>query len=314
MPLPDAAESYYRRQQRISLSTLALARRLWAKLGEGDFDAAWRTLGPQLLVVLMSGQRAAVDQAAAYVPAVLDELNVDSDPVGALAPAGFVGYASDGRALDSLLYQPIIRARTALGAGASLVDALGSGGALLDRIVSTQVVDAGRAAESVATAVRPEIPFFVRMLVLPSCDRCVVLAGRRYAWDAGFDRHPECDCRSIPCSEAVVGDLTVDPLAAIKSGKVTALSEADTLAITRDGADPYKVINAKRGMSTEQVFGQKLKVTTEGTSRRAGNRTVWARINGKNVKVRPRPQALYDMAAGDRVESERLLRLYGYIT
>lgn len=315
MPLPEAAESYYRTQQRISLSTLVLARRLWAKLGAGDFDEAWRALGPQLLVVLMAGQRSAVAQAVAYVPQVLDELNVNATPAAEVVPGALVGVASDGRPLDSLLYQAVVAARMALGRGVPLSRALGSGGAVLDRIVSTQVVDAGRAAESVASVVIPEVKMYVRMLVLPSCPQCAVLAGRRYYMmrDA-FERHPNCDCRHIPCTEAVVGDLTVDPMEAIRAGQVK-LSVADRKAILEDGADPAKVINAHRGLSTEQVFGRRLKVTTEGTgkrSRNAGAKTIQIVVDGKNVNVRLRPDAIYKIAGDDRAEAIRLLKLYGY--
>lgn len=315
MALPDAAASYYRDQQRISGSTVLLARRLWSRLGYGDFDQAWIRLGPLLLAALMTGQRAAVARAVDYVPVVLDELNINPDPVAEVAPAALVGIASDGRPLESLLYQTVIRTRTALGEGLPLVAALDSGQSLLDDIVSQQVVDAGRAAESVATVVRPEVTGYIRMLNLPSCQRCVVLAGHFYRWNAGFSRHPPtCDCRHIPATENVAGDLRTDPLAAIKAGRVTGLSAKDTRAIVEDGADVAKVINAHRGMSTEQVFGQRLKVTTEGTSRRAGNVTVRTKLDGKTVNVRLRPAAIYKLAGDNRTEAIRLLRQYGYLT
>ena len=46
-----------------------------------------------------------------------------------------------------------------------------------DRIVSALVSDAGRSAESVATAARPNVGY-VRFLSPPSCARCAILAGR----------------------------------------------------------------------------------------------------------------------------------------
>jgi hypothetical protein len=307
--LPDTATAYYRQQQRVSLSTLTLARRLWAKLGRGDFDQAWRTLGPQLLVVVAAGQTAAVAQAVDYVPAVLGELNISADPVARVVSGSLVGVASDGRALAGLLYQPVVATRTALGAGVDLAGSLQRGGALLDEIVSTQVVDAGRAAESIASVVRPAVTGYVRMLNLPSCPRCVALAGRHYRFNAGFQRHPRCDCRHIPVSESVAGDLTTDPRAAVESGLVKGLSKADTQAIA-DGADPAKVINAHRGMSSEQVFGEKLKVTAEGTSRRAGNSTV---PTNSGTPVRLRPESIYKLAGDDRAKALALLQKYGYI-
>jgi hypothetical protein len=303
MAPPDAAVDNYRAQQRISVSTLGLARRLWARLGVGDFDQAWKALGPQMLVVLMSGQQAAVQQSAEYVPAVLAEIGVDAAAVAEVVTRSLVGVASDGRNLADLLYQPIVQTRTALGQGMSLPDALTSGRHSLDRIVTTQVADAGRAATSVEQAVRPSATRWVRMLVPPSCDRCTILAGRVYKWDASFDRHERCDCTAIPADENVAGDLTTDPRAAIEAAyhgdpTVTGLSRADLKAIVEDGADPAKVVNAKRGMFTEQG----VKLTREGTKTR-----------GKSRAPRVRPESIYKLAGGDRAKAIQLLEKFGYI-
>ena len=65
-----------------------------------------------------------------------------------------------------------------------------------DRIVSALVSDAGRSAESVATAARPNVGY-VRFLSPPSCARCAILAGRVYRYSQGFQRHPGCDCTMV---------------------------------------------------------------------------------------------------------------------
>jgi hypothetical protein len=204
-PPPDAAVENYRTQQRISLSTLGLARRLWARLGAGDFDQAWKVLGPQMLVVLMSGQQAAVTQAGDYVPAVLDELGIDSGAEATVAGRSLIGVASDGRGLADLLYQPVVETRTALGQGSTLEQALTQGRSSLDRIVTTQVTDAGRAAESLEAVVRPSVTHYVRMLVPPSCSRCAILAGRVYKSATPFQRHPHC----FPAGVVVSGPQVV---------------------------------------------------------------------------------------------------------
>lgn len=296
MALPDAATAYYQAQQRVSASTLVLARRLWATLGQGDFDQAWRALGPQLMVVLMAGQQASAAQAVAYVPAVLNELNIDAEPVAQVSVRSLVGVASDGRPLDSLLYQTVVRTRTALGQGETLAASLQSGGALLDDIVAMQVVDAGRAAETLESVVRPKVTRYARMLVPPSCARCAILAGHVYGWHADFKRHPGCDCRKIPANESVAGDLTTDPRAAVESGRVTGLSKADTQAVL-DGADPRKVVNSSRGMYSEQG----LKLTREGTMTKGAKR------------VRLRPESIYKITGNDRAEALRLLQHHGYV-
>lgn len=303
--LPQAAAEHYDRQQRLSLLTVAGARRLWARLGQGDFDVAWLVLGPQLFALLSAAQLTAARESAAYVATVLDELGIAAEPVAALAPASLAGVASSGSPLADVLYQPVIQTRTALGDGADMKSALQSGRNLLDGIMQTQVADAGRDAESVAITARPTVTGYVRMLSLPSCDRCAVLAGRHYRWSSGFLRHPRCDCRHIPATEDVAGDLTTDPRKAIESGQVTGLSKADHHAIVEDGADPGRVINAKgntkSGLSTAQVGGRKVKTTTVG-------------YRGKpRRQVRLRPESIYRIAGDDRAEALRLLKVHGYL-
>lgn len=294
-------------------------RRQWARLGEGDFDAAWATLGPRMLLLLQSGMVGSANQAAAYVPTVLDELGIDSDRVGAVGTAAIASSAADGRELAPLLYQAVVRTRTALGQGVGLAPALQSGAVLLDEIVETQVADAGRSATSVAMTASLAVTGWVRVLSLPSCDRCVVLAGRFYRWSDGFRRHPQCDCKHVPATGDIAQDLTTDPLGAIKAGQVKHLSVADRKAIVEDGADPFQVINAKRGMDTAQVYGKRVKYTTEGTTARgvagqiAGDlRKVKGEKLRRSQTVRLRPESIYEIA-DDRADALRLLRQFGYL-
>lgn len=309
MAEPQAAADHAKAAATITAATLAAMRRLWARLGTGNFDTAWRTLGPQLTMILTAGQLALAREASAYTLTAADEFGIAGASAGGLVPEALAGVASDGRALDSLLYEALIPVRTLLGQGGGLRVSLEVGQEHLDRMVTTQMADAGRAASSVETAVQRNVTGWVRMLTLPSCDRCAVMAGRFYRWNEGFDRHPRCDCKMIPADEDVAGDIRTDPLLAIKSGQVTGLSKADYKAIVEDGADVSQVINAKRGMSTEQVFGHRLKVTSEGTTRRGRARRAMG-----NAPVRLRPESIYKIAGADRNEVIRLLRHYGYIT
>jgi len=295
--LPDAAVAHDDQVRRLTLAVLLQIRRLWDRLGSGDWDAAWRTLGPQMLAVMVAGQVAAGRQADAYVAATVAQLGIDTATDGRVSPNGLAGTASDGRPLASLLYEPVIAARIA-GAAQNLdtAQALAAGRKHLDRIVTTQVMDADRAASSVAAVTHKAVTGWVRMAPPPCCPRCAILAGRFYRWSSGFDRHPGDDCTSIPATEDVAGDLTTDPRKLIESGKVHGLSAADTKAIVEDGADPARVINASRGMTT--AAGRK--ATTTGKAFRQGG-------------VRLRPESIYQLANGDRTEALRMLRRFGYI-
>lgn len=157
----------------------------------------------------------------------------------------------------------------------------------LERLVESLVQGSGRAAESVAIAVRPDI-YFVRYLSPPSCARCAVLAGRVYRWSQGFPRHPNCDCVMIPTTAAA--PYAQDPVEMFKQGLVTGLSKADTKAI-QDGASFDQVVNVRRRHAGLVESGRVLA--------RAG---------------KPTPEGIYRMAGDDREKAVALLAKYGYIT
>jgi hypothetical protein len=157
----------------------------------------------------------------------------------------------------------------------------------VERLAASLVQDAGRAAESVATAVRPRIGY-VRYLNLPSCSRCAVLAGRVYRWSSGFERHPNCDCTMVPTTVAN-DSLIQDPADLLDQGQVMGMSKADAQAVAQ-GADFAKVVNVRL--------------------RKAGLREA-GRVLGR--RGTPTPEGIYRMAS-DQTEAVALLRRYGYIT
>lgn len=303
MTVRAEAARHYTILQRIKAAAVSVARRQWRQLPPNDIVPAYQQqVGREVLAGLMLAQLAAADEADGYVGAVLRKLIGDgarSRREGRLIPDAFAGVAADGRPLESLLHLPVIRTLQLIEGGMSPRSALQVGENMLSQIVATETTDAGRTADGVAIAARPQLKGYVRMLTPPSCARCVILAGRVYRWSAGFQRHPNCDCIHIPVTEDVPEDLRTDPMAAFRAGQVRGLSKADEQAI-RDGADINQVVNARRGMYT--AGGKKF--TTEGTSRRG---------RGGRPRIRLRPEQIYREANGNREEAIRLLRLHGYI-
>lgn len=271
-------------------------RRVWARMGV-DFDTAWPQVAPRLVALVSGAQLGAATAGAAYIAAVLTETGQDADPVAEVAPRAFAGVASDGRELAPLLYGAVVQSKIAVGNGTPASVALEFGSRWIDGVVQTQVADAARGASQVAMAARPKVRGYVRMLNLPSCSRCVILAGKWFGWNDGFRRHPRCDCRHIPASEDMAGDLRTDPAAAVRAGQVTGLSAIDRRALD-DGADLNQVVNSRRGRSGM--------TTTEGTTRRgyASQRLVGRR--------RLTPNGIYRVAS-DRAEAIALLRANGYL-
>lgn len=301
MPTLEAVtESHARRQKNLARRTAVRLARLWGQISGGRIALDWRDLVPEAVAVLSTSQATAAASAGIYVDDALEAQGVFAAAEGRVIPARFAGVASDGRPLDTLLYEPVISTLSAIHQGQSLARARAHGLMRLDVIGRTQVADAGRAAESTAIAARPKVTGYVRMLSLPSCSRCIILAGRRYRWNQGFLRHPRCDCRHIPVSEDTDDDIRTDPKKAFESLSPAEQERAFTKAgaqSIREGADISQVVNARRGMQTATVFGRTVKTTTEAAGRR----------------LRLMPEQIFIEANGDRQEAIRLLRLHGYI-
>lgn len=181
----------------------------------------------------------------------------------------------------------------------------------IDRMVLSEITNAGRDAAGVEIAAEPLWTNYVRVLRPPSCPRCAILAGRIYRDNEGFLRHPECDCEHWPVTsweEAHDEGLVFSAQDAFNKGQIRGLSQADARAI-RDGADISQVVNAAQGMYTTSIFGRDgIKATTAGTTKQSA----WRRLN-PDRPIRLRPESIYHLADGDREEEIRLLKLYGLI-
>src|SRR5450756_544677 len=209
--LPSSAEAYAAAQRLEMNRAVAAVRRQWRRMGP-EFDQSYLTLEPTLLAVVRTAQERFVSGAADYIPAVLDEQGIKAAPLARVSTLPLIGVAGDGRPVDSLLYGAITGAKTAVGNGSTPFAALASSGQWLRATVGTLLSDTARQSEALHSGVRP-VTGYVRMLNGTSCPRCVVLAGKFFRRNTGFQRHPKCDCRHIPSTESLAGDMTVDPVA-----------------------------------------------------------------------------------------------------
>jgi hypothetical protein len=291
------AAAHADRQVSLARRTSAEIARLWRLVDRASIPSSWGALIPQAFAVLSTGQATAAAGAGMYVDDVLDVSGSAGEVAGRIRPQAFAGIASDGRPLASLLAEPGITALSQIKQGATPGRALSSGRYVLDAITRTQVADAGRTAVGAAIAARPQVRGYTRLVVGKTCPRCLILAGRFYRWNTGFQRHPRCDCRHVPVAEDAPGDVRTDPHAYFAAldvaGQDELLGKAGADAV-RAGADMAKVVNASRGMQT------------------AGGRLYTTEAAG----LRPRlmPEQIYREAGDDRAEAVRLLRLHGYIT
>lgn len=275
---------------------------------------------PRLTVILSAAQHRSASASGVYVSKALQAQGFDSPEVqDQVNAAGFAGIASDGRDLQSLLQSPLIQAFQALQQGANANQALSIGASILDRIVATQTIDAGRTADGVGIAASG-ITGYVRIAAPPCCGRCAVLGGEFYRWSAGFERHPYCDCYHMPVTDSRTRGLGKSGMELFRSGQIKGMSEADIKAV-KDGADLNQVINAHRGMMT--AGGRKF--THEGmTTRGLAGKRLQARAIERGFTpgtdafraaagVRLMPEQIYKEANGNRDEAIRLLRRFGFI-
>jgi len=349
----QVATAHYRRRTALARRVAGELARLWRQVDRQAISPSWASALPAAVEILGVGQALAAAEAEVYVDDVAAASRIAVSPAGRVVAQSLAGVASDGRDLAGLLYQPAITALTAIGQGATVPRALAGGRLSLDMIARTQIADAGRAADGLAVVARPELSGYVRMLVGGSCSRCVILAGRRYRWNAGFPRHPRCDCIHVPAREDTADDIRTDPMAYFgslsKAEQDKAFTSAGAQAI-RDGADIHQVVNARRGaygltpagarltadeartlrngldrgtLQTRDVFGRQLYTTNEGVTTRGiagvrlGAKETGTKRAGQRYRsakgVRLMPESIYQIAGNDRQEALRLLRRFGYI-
>lgn len=279
-----------------SLSTAPDAYTVQAEIAAAAVAAA-RAVRPQtaesVAQLVAAYQLLAAQQAVASVPPMVAEQGLSTATAATVAASSLAGLTSAGYPL-STMFQTIESA------------------AQLGMLVASAVQDAGRNGASLQMAVTPSVTGYVRMLNPPSCSRCVVLAGKFYKWNEGFERHPMCDCRHIPSTEALSTDLTTNPSAyfdSLTTAEQDATFTAAGAQAIRDGADISQVVNARRGgVRKAQVFGREVFHTLEGVTRRGKGRQAM----GSGRPYRLMPETIYAVAA-DRADALRLLRLYGYI-
>lgn len=166
-------------------------QRLWGQLDRRDLSGSWSaSVGPQIVRAITAGQLSTASAADGYVDEVVDAEGADPERAGRVRPESFAGVAADGRSLDSLMLLSLITTKQGIAGGLSTEDALMRGLNQALRLGSSEAAQAGRSAVGSSMAGKRTIQGYVRVVQPPACARCVILAGKEYGWNAGFQRHP----------------------------------------------------------------------------------------------------------------------------
>lgn len=245
----------------MSGSAASRVRALWRTVGD-DFGPGWLRVREQAAVVVAAGFAESAAAAAVYVPDLLAETGVSAPAVGGLGLAA-LAVPPDGSPVVSWLDAAPIRAKQAVAAGMTVDVARRSAESWLVSRVLTGMADVRRNTVSVGMVQRPALAGYTRMLNPPSCSRCVILAGKWFRWNEGFQRHPACDCIHQPAkseSWARAEGFVSDPyeyfngLSRAEQDRLFGRANAQAI---RDGADIYRVENVRmRGLSMSKA-GQK---------------------------------------------------------
>lgn len=305
--MPAAAVAQYKLSQRLQSAAQVKARKAWAAVQVGILTKSWETIlkNSGLEDYVSEAQVAAATAGASYGALTLAAQGLYDAPQAFVNPAVFGGFAADGRSLGGLLYAAVPHTKSLIAGGMAPEVAKISGGKFLELVTKTTIADAGRGAAGVDTFARPNTGY-VRMLNTPSCARCTVLAGKFYKHNAGFLRHPGCDCVHVQTTEKAINGAESEGLISDPYEYFSGLSEfeqdraftkAGAQAI-RDGGDVFQVVNSRRGMKPGGL------VTTEGTTKRGAY--------GKGKAPRLTPEGIYSQNLS-RAESLKLLEKNGYI-
>ena len=323
MPLQSASD-FYRADQQRKLLAIQAVRREWNRIPS---PAEWNQRTLQRIVALVSAaQIGAAEDADRYVPNALREQGVATSPSGVTNSAGFAGIAygfREGDAFDGYPLETVVNLTPGLAdaRGTTVLEKMAAGQAFLDMMTHWQIAEASSAAVQANITWRNQMGW-LRVVGPPCCKDCAVQAGKWFAHNEGFKRHPHCDCYHVPAPRnANAAELAPTP----PLDQITGLNLAEQQAI-RDGADFNQVVNAGRG----RLPGGNL--TLEGTTRRGwasyvrreidsqqGARTATtverARRGTRNVtrtKRRLTPKAIYKVSA-TREEAIRRLIENGYM-
>lgn len=281
----------------------------WSKVNPERVAAEWGSLLPKVTAMVQRGQLHAAEGTHTFMRELLGPEAANAPQV---VPEQFASQAPDGRNLMGLLARAIPTTIRSIAAGVSPRAAMARGAAFLDLTTRTVVADTGRQADQVAMVANKNVISYIRVVELPACSRCIILADKEYSVSTGFLRHPRCDCTMEPRTKKhnptpLDAKALFDSMTPEQQRKT--FGEAGAKAI-RDNANIYSVVNARKHMDKIEMHGQRVHITRTGTGSR-------------RVKRPPRlmPEEIYRIAESDNPDDEkkqrdhatRLLYKHGYL-
>ncbi|MFD5297213.1 hypothetical protein ACFWJU_18640 [Streptomyces mutabilis] len=269
MSVPPAAQDHQQQRAAQAAMTAAAVRQVWSTVDPDNLEQSWLARAALVAELIRRGQLTAASTAEPWLTTEVGPGEGSVDPVAAVEATGD---------LQVPLLYPMLIALNRLRRGFTTAMSILSGAYFLEMVTRTLVADAGRIADMAGMIARPRVVSYVRVVELPACARCIILAGREYSFSEGFLRHPRCDCTIAPRRPGDTWELAgpkqlFNEMTAAQQRKAFGAAAVDAIG---EGADIAQVVNARRGMDTVTAYGRKVQATREGVTRRgiAGARLI----------------------------------------
>lgn len=246
----QSVDTFHRRVAAREAVAVRAARHAWSRVDKNDIRGSWARVKQPLVNVLSDIQEQAVDAGLDANVDVMAETGQYSAPEALVDSRAFSKFSSGGVLLDEWVDRPAIRALEFIKEGVGADEALDRVGSLFSSSVATNLADVIRQAQQADIATRKHMGF-IRCCNADACKWCIVLSGKIYRYNTGFERHMNCHCYHLPVNLDDVGsvmDIAPSPIELFN--RMSESEQNKTFGMTgaksiRAGADIGQIVNSK---------------------------------------------------------------------
>lgn len=246
----QAVDTFHRRVAAREAVAVRAARHAWSRVDKNNIRGSWARVKQPLVNVLRDIQEQAVDAGLDANVDVMAEIGQYSAPEALVDSRAFSKFSSGGVLLDEWVDRPAIRALEFIKEGVGADEALERVGSLFSSSVATNLADVIRQAQQADITARKHMGF-IRCCNADACKWCIVLSGKIYRYNTGFERHMNCHCYHLPVNLDDVGsvmDIAPSPIELFN--RMSESEQNKTFGITgaksiRAGADIGQIVNSR---------------------------------------------------------------------
>lgn len=247
----QAVDTFHRRVAAREAVAVRAARHAWSRVDKNDIRGSWARVKQPLVDVLGNVQEQAVDAGLDANVEVMAETGQYAAPEGLVNSHAFSKYSAGGVLLDEWVDRPVIRTLELIKEGVNVDEALARVGGLFSSSIATNLADVIRQAQRADITTRRHMGF-IRCCNADACKWCIVLSGKIYRYNTGFERHRNCHCYHLPVNLNDVGSvLDIAPTPMEMFNKLSEEEQNKRFGVLgaksiRAGADIGQIVNSKQ--------------------------------------------------------------------